>query len=288
MPLCKIYEIFEKPKEVINGYNLCNTFIEDKHSHRDIILPLCKNIDFILKNLLKDVETSDVTDVTKGCDYLGYWIYGKLGNIPRPCENISNLYTSFIYFSNNHSLSANCSSVGDFHLDYNKFDKKKKLYFHSEIFKWVKTKYETLLSDEKTLCKTYLDECADFYNSLISEDYCKRNKIYGSQLGEFQKQYNILKKFLSQEKKVTSIKELQSTKQYICPAQSMDSKEELQGRGGIDGRGGSDDDISNRNNTIVVLSVVTTVIAVLFLLLFLYKVNKNSLRLILFLSFFSC
>ncbi|SBT00650.1 PIR Superfamily Protein [Plasmodium ovale curtisi] len=270
LPLCKIYETFEKPKENISGYDLCHGLIESKYTQAEVIRPICQNVNVLLKELNKTIQIDDFNNASKGCDYLNYWLRHKIKDVKRPCENISNLYTSVTLFSNSYSLSDHCKNVNDIDITNDQFEEKKQLYYYTEIFQWIRKKYNALPTDDQSLCGKYFDECSKFYNDLVTNNYCEKRKVYASELDEFQKEYKECKSFLSSQKKAISIKDLNPTAQYNCHTEQMDSKEGPQEREDVDHGDGSSNDNSNGVNT-VVIPVIMTMIGIFLLLLLLHK-----------------
>ncbi|SBT74250.1 PIR protein [Plasmodium ovale] len=269
LPLCKIYETFEKPKENVSTYDLCEGLIESKYTQAEVIRPICKNVNVLLKELNKTIKIDDFNNASKGCDYLNYWLRHKIKDVKRPCENISNLYTSVTLFSNLYSLSDHCKNVNDIDITNDQFEEKKKLYYYTEIFQWIRKKYNALPTGDQSLCEKYFDDCSKFYNDLVTNNYCEKRKAYASELDEFQKQYGECKNFLSRQEKVISIKDLNSTEQYNCPTEQMENKGPPE-RKGVDPGDGASNDNSNGVNT-VVIPVIMTMIGIFFLLLLLHK-----------------
>ncbi|SBT83489.1 PIR protein [Plasmodium ovale] len=195
----------------------CTYQIDDKQAHASDFRQLCKAVETYLSELQGLISTHGLYDVTKGCEYLSYWIYDKIKHNNSSRENIPNLYNAIDSLKKYRGLNDKCSNIQDFNIPEDEFNKKKELYFHSENLFWIEKKYSTTVISDSSIYKKYLDECAEYYNDVMSNNYCKNKKDYKSELTDFSSKFNKTKNFLLNEKKIQiTLEDLKPPELFEC------------------------------------------------------------------------
>ncbi|SBT84215.1 PIR protein [Plasmodium ovale] len=173
--------------------------INNDIEHASEIRQVCKAAEKYFSELRSLINTYESVDITKGCEYLGYWIYDKIKHIESPRDNVTNLYKAIDTFMLGRGLKDICSNIKDFNISEDKFKKKKELFFHSENLFWIEKKYNLLHDSNSSLYVKYLSECAKYYDEIRLNEYCKKNEEYKSELIYFNTNFNSTKKYLKDQ-----------------------------------------------------------------------------------------
>ncbi|SBT55620.1 PIR Superfamily Protein [Plasmodium ovale wallikeri] len=216
LPLYAIYIQFHR--NVMHGYqqhSSCDSQIKDENAHTNDIRQICKSVQTYLPQLKGMNDTFSLKDVSKTCEYLSYWIYDKIKYINNSPDNIKNLYNT-INPTSTHGLSHECSNIKDFKIPADEFNKKKELFFHAENLYWIENKYSTIKNDDSTLYRKYLVKCAEYYNEIMRDNYCKGKGNYKSELTVFSTNFNKTKNFLNTNGIQIKIEDIKSPGIFEC------------------------------------------------------------------------
>ncbi|SBT56385.1 PIR Superfamily Protein [Plasmodium ovale wallikeri] len=194
----------------------CKIQIYYNNDHSSDIHRVCKVLQMYLPELLSFQETHELRDLSKGCEYLSYWIYDNIKHINDPRENIRSLYDAINTFKLGRGLNDKCSNIKYFKISEDKFNKKKELFFHTENLLWIEKKYNPLHDKNSSLYKEYLDECAKYYKEIFLNNYCKNKKEYESELIDFKDKFNSTKKYLKSKGIQIILDDLQSPDLSKC------------------------------------------------------------------------
>ncbi|SBT74333.1 Plasmodium vivax Vir protein, putative, partial [Plasmodium ovale] len=190
LPLYAIYIHFHRND--IHGHELhssCESQIKNENAHTSEIRQVCKAVQTYLLQLDGLKDTFRLKDVSKTCEYLNYWIYDKIKHIKNSRDNIKNLYNT-INPKSVHDLSDGCSNIKDFDISEDEFNRKKELFFHAENLYWIEKKYITIPTKYSSFYEKYLVKCAEYYNEIMLNTYCKNNDEYKLELKNFSTNFN--------------------------------------------------------------------------------------------------
>ncbi|SBT84328.1 PIR protein [Plasmodium ovale] len=216
LPLYSIYSYFYTL--YIEGYEnaTCKYQIDDSRAHATDIRQVCKSLEIYFSHLQGLVDAHSLIDITKGCEYLGYWIYDKIKHIKSPRDNVTNLYTAIDTFMLGRGLKDKCSNIKDLDISEDKFNKKKELFFHAENLFWIEKEYNPLHKSNSSLYVKYLSECAKYYDEIRLNEYCKKNEEYKPELIYFNTIFNNTKKSLQERGVQIILEDLQSPDLSKC------------------------------------------------------------------------
>ncbi|SCA81864.1 Plasmodium vivax Vir protein, putative [Plasmodium vivax] len=218
-PLSKFYnELNLLYKDEVNNIHRCKSFISNNVSKGANIYNICNN----LKNILEGWDTLLTKhnlinkDDKKHCDYLNYWLHGKIkGNYCRK-RTIKFLYKEWDKINEINDKSNTKCSHKDFLVSENAFIKKKNLFDFIEQYDSVKSELGELdISKKKKYCE-YIKNHFELYFVMKHEDICKKNLIYDEEKRMFKT------KFIDDEKEVEYIKKNCNDK-YIETIVEVDS-----------------------------------------------------------------
>ncbi|SBT83736.1 PIR protein [Plasmodium ovale] len=182
-------------------YDLCSHYIEDSNPDFGEFRKVCRAVEKTLNSL--DSGIYHELDNCKPIEYLSYFVYDKIKNIPT-----SNKFQTFYGILSNILISygkvKNCNII-KFDKNKDEFHKKYELYFRGEIMHWIKLKYESYFHNDQEFCKKYLNECFQFYNEKIKNNYCKEFVHYEEELTKFSNNFNETMRLLKTKK--ISVKE---------------------------------------------------------------------------------
>ncbi|SBS92462.1 PIR Superfamily Protein [Plasmodium ovale curtisi] len=173
-------------------YDLCSYYIEDSNPDFGEFRKVCRAVEKTLNSL--DSGIYHELDNCKPYEYISYFLYDKIKNI-----DTNNYFQSFyeilpiilISYGN----MKNCNII-KFDTNKDEFHKKYELYFRGEIMHWIKLKYESYFHIDQEFCKKYLNECFQFYNEKIKNNYCKELVHYEEELTKFSNNFNETMRFL--------------------------------------------------------------------------------------------
>ncbi|SBT74201.1 hypothetical protein, conserved [Plasmodium ovale] len=197
----------------------CESQIKDINAHTSEIRQVCKAVQTYLPQLEGLKQTHVLDDVTKACEYLSYWIYEKIKHIKNSRDNIKYLYNT-INPKLIRGLSDGCSNIKNFDISEDEFDKKKELFFHAENLYWIERKYRTIPIEYSSFYEKYLVKCAEYYNEIMLNTYCKNNDEYKLELKNFSTNFNNTKNFLNRQKKEIELEDLKSPETFKCTPES--------------------------------------------------------------------
>ncbi|SBT72953.1 PIR protein [Plasmodium ovale] len=197
LPLYTIYSYFYASyMDIYELQSSCEYQINNEIEHASEIRQVCKATQTYFSELPSFIDTHSSVDITKGCEYLGYWIYDKIKHIKGARDNVRNLYGAIDTFKLDHRLKGNCSNIKDFNISEDKFEVKKELFFHSENLFWIEKEYDPTHDTDKSLYEKYLDECSKYYKGIFLNNFCKNDKEYESELRDFKDKFNSTKNYL--------------------------------------------------------------------------------------------
>ncbi|SBT83740.1 PIR protein [Plasmodium ovale] len=182
LPLYITYSEFSSNYSYIpNGRDFCFHSIRENTPHYGKILPVCHGVESTLKQLYSKIS-KELDDNCKLFEHISYLFYDKLKNISSS-DNFKKLYETLEVVKSLNSLPSECQFT-NFTVGEKAFNKKKKIYFNSEILYWIKKK--SLYSDfyiEKY--DKLFDDCINDYNEIINGDYCEYVEHYEPVLDKF-------------------------------------------------------------------------------------------------------
>ncbi|SBT73791.1 PIR protein [Plasmodium ovale] len=220
LPLHGIYTMLHKFYTESYEDSPCKSQILDNSEHSSDIHQVCKVLQKYLPEIRGFLETHKLYDLSKGCEYLNYWIYDKIKHINRSRDNIQSLYNAINILKSSNSLNDKCSNIQDFHISADKFNEKKDLFFHAENLFWIKKKYSEIQHHDSRLYEKYLEVCAEYYKKIMLNNYCKNKEDYKSELTTFSTNFNNTKTFLNVQKKKIELENLKSPETFECTLES--------------------------------------------------------------------
>ncbi|SBS90935.1 PIR Superfamily Protein [Plasmodium ovale curtisi] len=146
---------FYKALNTYNGtytVNTCNLLTDNLMKEKDAICNLFRRVENILEKWDDFVSKYDNLDPKDACDYLNYWIYGKIGNLDgSPCD-IDNFYFLWhkhsIYESKNKNKNK-CFNEKYYGFNTEELRNKKKVFDFLVYYESIKNK----LKEAKNECK---------------------------------------------------------------------------------------------------------------------------------------
>ncbi|SBS82066.1 PIR Superfamily Protein [Plasmodium ovale curtisi] len=216
LPLYGFYKNFYTYFSYSHSNGMCDHYIPYTYKHATDILPVCRIIETILKNFSYFEKLYGSVKIETFCKYLSYFSYEILKN-NSSYINVKELYEILKYSSKNYVLHDNCN-ITNFEIDKEAFDKKKNIFFHSEILNSIKNKSNFSNYDSSEYNK-YFQECANTYKEIISDEDCKYNQYCKEELEIFQKQFNETKKYLKENKIDISEDDIELPEKTKCASQ---------------------------------------------------------------------
>ncbi|SBT83608.1 PIR protein [Plasmodium ovale] len=175
--------------------DICIYYIPQSIPHFSEFRQVC----YAVYNTLKQLYSKHFTELDKNCksyEYVSYFLYDKIKNIYTK-NNFEDLYEILATILNYTVEGKKCDIIR-FHMNKDEFDKKKELYFHSEILQWIKLKNEDTFYFDKDFCKNYINKCFNFYTKKIKDSDCKEFRHYEKELKNFSNNFNATIKFLKE------------------------------------------------------------------------------------------
>ncbi|SBT55306.1 PIR Superfamily Protein [Plasmodium ovale wallikeri] len=224
LPLYIMYKNFSSNYSYTSSRDdLCSHFIQESTPDFGEFRKVCRTVEETLNNL--DSEIYNELDKCKPIEYLSYFIYDKIKNIPTS-NKFETFYETLPSLLISYEKVMNCNII-KFDTNKDEFYKKYELYFRSEIIHWIKLKYETYFHLDKDFCKKYLKECFQFYNQNIKDNYCKKFEHYNEELTKFSNNFNETLKFLKEKEIDITEEEIHIDHKTGCPSdERKDSVEE--------------------------------------------------------------
>ncbi|SBT73436.1 Plasmodium vivax Vir protein, putative [Plasmodium ovale] len=276
-PLYLIYLLFSRDYTAVHSDNpICNIHIKEDTSQESGIHSICLNLQKLLESLSDFIE-SEVLDYDVFCKYVSYFLHEKIKDISTR-NNLDGLYGALNYIIK-YILNVSTCQITQFKNE--EFDKKKELYFRSEILNWVQNNHNDIHYTED-LCDKFIDESVQFYNKNVKDNYCKYKQYYKDELENFVNIFNKTKKILGRNGISISEKDLSLPQMSTCSSQdhrnglenteaivlpSVDQKESPVFHN-PDESIQEDSTNSNRNITSTILGITSGMILIIF---FLYK-----------------
>ncbi|SBT84407.1 PIR protein [Plasmodium ovale] len=226
LPLYAIYSILHNAYTLTYEDPLCESEIHNNSVHSNEIRQVCKVLQEHLPELEGLIQTHELDDVNKVCEYFNFWIYDKVKHINNSYDNIQSLYNAINTLQSSGSLANKCSNIKNFKISADKFNEKKELFFHTENLFLIQKKYNKILNNDSSLYEKYLEECAEYYKKIILNNYCKNNEEYKSELIYFNNKYNKTKNYLKSQGIAITLEDLQSPELYKCSSEAKSGAEE--------------------------------------------------------------
>ncbi|SBS94841.1 PIR Superfamily Protein [Plasmodium ovale curtisi] len=222
LPLYRMYKIFSgyytsKQNEV----DICFHSIQKNTPHYNIILPVCRAADRTLKQLYHEIS-KDLDNKCKPFEYICYFFYDKIKNIISR-DNYQSFYETLELIKSFHSLPNDCE-ITNFKIDEQTFNKKGKLYYHSEILYWIKKK--SLLANyyiEKY--DKYFYDCINDYNEIINGNYCEYVQHYEPVIDQFSNNFEEIKLSLTGTQLKILTQDIKLKRKPSCPQIDMRNTE---------------------------------------------------------------
>ncbi|SBT55303.1 PIR Superfamily Protein [Plasmodium ovale wallikeri] len=215
LPLFRIYNKIDsysmrKPKD-----SICSHHINKSFSHSDSILSVCENVENIFINSNSILALFPEVNINKYCKHLNFYIYEKIKNITTE-NNYEEFYKALNEANIKYILNHDNCNITNFKNNEEGYNKKKELFFRSEILQWIKIKYDKTFSGDETFCNNYLKDCAKFYNENIKNEYCKLAKLHGNEIKSFLTNFRETKKFLGDKRVNITIDDTHLPQESIC------------------------------------------------------------------------
>ncbi|KMZ91153.1 variable surface protein Vir24 [Plasmodium vivax Mauritania I] len=167
-----------------NSYK-CDSLKDCNDKDINNICNVCK----ILKKILDKWDTFEKYEGTTSdipCEYLNYWIYGRLSNSKAHPNDIELFYKEW----KSHYDSKKDGKNSCIHEPYNKLSgeelgNKKKVFDFSKYFSSI----ENILNgnrEKREICK-YIKDILKLYYIMTNEQNCKKYKLYENELNSFNK-----------------------------------------------------------------------------------------------------
>lgn len=173
---------------------MCDHYIPYTYKHATDILPVCRIIETILKNFSYFKKLYDSVKIETFCKYLSYFSYEILKN-NRSYTNVNELYEILNDASGSYGLY-NCN-IKNFEIDKEAFDKKKNIFFHSEILHSIKNK-SNFSNYDSSEYNEYFQESAKTYAEITNDEECKYFQYCKNELENFYKNFKETKECLKE------------------------------------------------------------------------------------------
>lgn len=223
LPLFRIYITFTKFYTFKrNVSNICSTYIaEESSSYSNNMQDVCQAFNKMIENRNNMVNQANSVSINEYCVYLSYFLYDKIKN-SFSSSNVQKFYEALNDTKAQYDLNDDKCTILKFNINEECFNKKKELFFRSDILHCIEKEYNNLFIDDHHFLNQYMSECADFYNEIIQNDFCKNDKLYEPELKRFHEVFNKTKDFLK-GKSVTSVENIKFMEKPACIAEAEDS-----------------------------------------------------------------
>ncbi|SBS92461.1 PIR Superfamily Protein [Plasmodium ovale curtisi] len=219
LPLFRIYNNFDTYSMRRARDSICKNHINNSFSHSDVILSICESIEQIFINSKSIVDRFPHVNFNKYCEYLSFYIYEKIKNITTE-NNYEEFYKALNEANITYILNHDNCNITNFKNNEEGYNKKKELFFRSEILHWIKIKYDNTFSGDESFCNIYFKDCAKFYNENIKNEYCKLAKLHDNEIKSFLTNFRETKKFLGDQSINISIDETHLPSESTCPPET--------------------------------------------------------------------
>ncbi|SBT02607.1 PIR Superfamily Protein, partial [Plasmodium ovale curtisi] len=217
-PLYLMYRTFSTYYSYIpNGVDICSHNIPKSTPHYNIILPVCRAADSTLKQLYPEIS-KDLDNKCKPFAYISYLSYDKLKSISSS-DHFQKLYETLKLIKSVNNLPNECHFT-NFKIDEEAFNKKKKIFFHSEILYWMKKKSIFTNSFLEEYNKLF-DDCINDYNEIINGDYCEYVEHYEPVLDKFSNNFEETKLSLKGTQLKISTQDIKLKPKPSCAENNM-------------------------------------------------------------------
>ncbi|SBS91775.1 PIR protein [Plasmodium ovale] len=205
LPLFRIYITFTKFYTFKrNVSNICSTYIaEESSSYSNNMQDVCQAFNKMIENRNNMVNQANSVSINEYCVYLSYFLYDKIKN-SFSSSNVQKFYEALNDTKAQYDLNDDKCTILKFNINEECFNKKKELFFRSDILLWIEKEYNNLFVGNYDFFNQYIPECANFYNGIILGDFCKNRTLYEPELKKFYDAFNKTKDFLK-GKGVTSV-----------------------------------------------------------------------------------
>ncbi|SBT52298.1 PIR Superfamily Protein [Plasmodium ovale wallikeri] len=194
LPLYRIYRHFYIYYSIKKKENaVCDRYIESNLSHAGDTLSICRGIELILEKRNYRLSFNNSVTLNKYCEYTSYFLYDKLKN-SSTYIHVKELYEALKHVQKEYGLSDETCNIINFDIDKEKLERKKELYFHSEILHWIK--WHSAHNLDESLYNTYFSECANSYREITNDQECKYFPSCEKELQIFKEKFNETKEFL--------------------------------------------------------------------------------------------
>ncbi|SCA82089.1 VIR protein [Plasmodium vivax] len=187
-PLSGTYTLFllsDNAEASISG--LCSVL--SKEDSKCDFSSICTSAGTLLLRLSDKSGKQTISNFSKVCEYLNYWIYYIIKD-SLTCDNIGSLYQRLDGIKQSFIQEGNTCDIHNFKIGKEEFLTKKKLFFHAEILDWIKNGYEHVNKGEETLYNKYLNECLNIYKGIICDTHSEKKENYLELLDIFKTNFN--------------------------------------------------------------------------------------------------
>ncbi|SBT73603.1 PIR protein [Plasmodium ovale] len=175
--------------------SICRSYIKNDYENLSDTLSTCEKIENIIVYTNSIVSNFPLINIDKYCEHLSYFIYEKIKNITTK-NNYAEFYKALNEANKKYISNHDNCDITNFKNNEEVYNKKKELFFRSEILRWIKIKYDKTFSGDETFCNNYFKDCALFYNENIKNEYCKLAKFHDKEIKSFLNNFKETKQFL--------------------------------------------------------------------------------------------
>ncbi|SBT55990.1 PIR Superfamily Protein [Plasmodium ovale wallikeri] len=223
LPLFRIYINFTKYytfKRNVN--NICSTSIAEESSpYSNNMQDVCQAFNKMIETRNSMVNRANYVSINEYCIYLSYFSYDKIKN-SFSSSNFQKFYKALNDTKAQYDLNDDKCTILKFNINEESFNKKKELFFRSDILRWIEKEYNNLFINDYHFLNQYISECEDFYNGIIQNDFCKNGTLYEPELKQFYEAFNKTKDFLK-GKAVISVENIKLIEKPECLSEVRNS-----------------------------------------------------------------
>ncbi|SBT02910.1 PIR protein [Plasmodium ovale] len=215
LPLFRIYNLFYNYSIRPAVNSICSSYIKKYYENLSDTLSTCEKIENIIVYTKSIVSNFPLINIDKYCEHLSYFIYEKIKNITTK-NNYEEFYKALNDANIRYKLKEKNCNITNFKNNEEGYDKKKELFFRSEILQWIKIKYGEMFSGDEAFCNKYFQDCVNFYNNNIKNEYCKLAKLHDNEIKSFLKNFRETKEFLKDKRVNITIDDTYLPQESIC------------------------------------------------------------------------
>ncbi|SBT83703.1 PIR protein [Plasmodium ovale] len=215
LPLFRIYNKFYSYSIRPAVNSICSSYIKKGYENLSHTLSTCEKIEKIIVYTKSIVPNFPLINIDKYCEHLSYFIYEKIKNITTK-NNYEDLYKALNEAKVRYILNHDNCNITNFKNNEEEYNKKKELFFRGEILQWIKKNYEEMFSGNETFFNNYFQDCVNFYNENIKNEYCKLAKLYDNEIKSFLNNFKETKQFLEDKRENITIDDISLPSESTC------------------------------------------------------------------------